>query len=279
MTDDRLHETEVTARGSRDYVARVRALLDLAEKAGSEHEAEIARNKAMELMFRHGISDAMVGVASATPDEIRQVTFKYTGILKDAKRSIAVGVSRGLGNKLVVGDNEYARPKYSYTTVTGWNSDLERLEVMLASIQIQADHALKQWEREQKRSRSGWSELSAWQKFQDRRQFLISFGSGVEHKLLIALRSAMAEAAKERAEANAESVAEATTGVELALRDRRESVKDWYDRHYGNGLRTVHSRLSAGSYGASSAGHAAGRAADVGQHRVGHGRRAIGPSN
>jgi hypothetical protein len=205
------------------------------------------------------------------------VTFKYTGILKDAKRSIAVGVSRGLGNKLVVGDNEYARPKYSYTTVTGWNSDLERLEVMLASIQIQADHALKQWEREQKRSRSGWSQLSAWQKFQDRRQFLISFGSGVEHKLLIALRSAMAEAAKERAEANAESVAEATTGVELALRDRRESVKDWYDRHYGNGLRTVHSRLSAGSYGASSAGHAAGRAADVGQHRVGHGRRSIGP--
>jgi hypothetical protein len=50
-----------------DYVARVRALLALAENAGSEHEAEVARQRAMEISFRHNISDAMVGVLTETP--------------------------------------------------------------------------------------------------------------------------------------------------------------------------------------------------------------------
>lgn len=264
---------------AQDYVARVRALLDLAERAGSEHEAEIARGKAMEIMFRHEITDAMVGATREVPDEIRQETFKYPGIFKEGKRQIAVSAARAMGCKMVIFDNKYTKPHTSATTVTGWHSDLERLSVLIVSLQIQADRALKQWEREQKVKHTGWHELPGWQKFKDRRQFYFAFAGGAESRMTTAFQAAVKDAAAERATANRESQDEALAGVALALRDRRESVKDWYDRKYGNGLRTVHSRRHAGSYGAREAGDAAGRNADIGQTRVGGGRRAIGGGN
>jgi hypothetical protein len=259
-----------------DYVGRVRALLDLAERAGSEHEAEIARGKAMELQMRHGISDAMVGETREVPDEIKQVTLKYPGIFKEGKRQIATRAAQAMGMKMVIFDNKWSKPHTSATTVTGWRTDLERLEVLVASLQIQADRALKEWEREQRVKGTGWHDMPGWLKFKDRRQFYFSFAGGAGTRLQKAFQDATKAAANDRATETGDTPDEALAGVALALRDRRESVKDWYDTHYGNGLRTIQSRRTAGSYGASAAGHAAGSRADVGSTRLPGGPRAIG---
>jgi hypothetical protein len=179
-----------------------------------------------------------------------------------------------MGARYVIYDNTWRKPKSFDSEVTGWKSDLERLEVLVASLQLQATTALREWEKEQKET--GWNDLSRQEQYKDRRQFILSFAGALGRRLQTAFETAVREAATERAQETKESDREALAGVALALRDRKESVNDWYDVHYGNSLRTVHTRRAAGGYGASAAGRAAGSRADIGQTRVGGGRRAIG---
>jgi hypothetical protein len=272
-----LHETTSAAKGARDYVAKARALLDLAEKATTQEERDLATSRAMTIMTRHSITDSMVGSTREVPDEIGQIELDFTGVLAEAQRELAVAISYALGcDKLVVSNLEYRKPKVWRLTVTGWKTDLERLQVLVASIQLQATNARKQWEREQKRT--GWNDLPRYEKLKDQRTFVLGYRNGVRGRLQTAYSQAVKDAAKERAEEShgTETEQEAMTGVALALRSRKESVADWYDAKYGKSLRSSRAHQARGSYGAMNAGHAAGTKADVGQTRVGGGYRAIG---
>jgi hypothetical protein len=172
-------------------------------------------------------------------------------------------------------DLTWERPKKARTIIHGYRSDLERVKMLDASLQLQCQSALNAWINEQG---PDWQVKSKMQKFKDRRQFIDAFASAILIKLRRARRTAVQETAQEQAAASngSESVDDAKAGVELVLRDRAESVKDWFDTKYGNNLRTVRYRPTSGSASAYAAGHEAGRNADTGATRVSGGRRAIG---
>jgi hypothetical protein len=231
---------------------------------------------AMRLMTKHQITDAMIGSRGETKDEIGQITLEFTGIFGMVDRDLVWKVASPMGCKMVQHDATWKKPVKFVAVVTGWKTDLVRLEVLVASLRLQGKSSLAAWEKQQKLT--GWMDLPRQQKYKDRRSFLSSFGSGVGTRLQRAFEQAVKEAAAERAEEShgTETEKDAFAGVAIALRDRKESVKDWYDDFYGSSLRSVHTRRAAGSYGASNAGYTAGQRADIGQHRVGGGRRAIG---
>lgn len=262
---------------AQDYVSKVRALLDRAEHPGtSDEERAVCQSKVMTLMTRHSITDAMIGDRGETKDEIGQIEISFTGIFATTQRPVTWAIADAMGCKCVINDITWSKPKRFSTTVTGWKSDLERLAVLDASLQMQWKTALKEWEREQG---PVWKQLPNFEKYKDRRQFLMSFTSALRTRLRKAFEQAVKDAAQERAEEShgSETETEALAGVALALRDRRESVRDWFDKKYGNSLATSRSRGKArGDYGAAAAGRDAGSRADIGQHRVGGGRRAIG---
>lgn len=262
---------------AQDYVAKVRALLDRAEHAGtSEEERLVCQSKVMTLMTRHSITDAMIGGRGESKDEIGQVEIGFTGIFATTQRQITWAIARAMGCKTVISDRIHSKPKKFVTIVTGWKTDLTRLEILDASLQMQCAAALKKWQKEQD---GYWQSLPNFEKYKDRRSFIESYAHALSKRLRQAFEQAVKDAAHERVEESqgAESEKEALTGVAIALRDRKESVKDWYDKYYGNGLVFSRSRgRAAGSWSASNAGYAAGKAADIGNHRVGGGRKAIG---
>lgn len=268
-------EFETTDEMQLKYADRIRKLLEKAESTNSPHEADALTEKAQELMTRYQIDAALIHGSAETPDEIAQKNIDHTGIFGPYKRSITGVIARHNNGFSVIQNLEYARPKAFRITVTGYTSDLERIELLDASAQIQCVRALKAWEREQSAT-NGWDKLPGWQKYKDRRSFTEAYATGLDVRLAKAVTDATKAAATERASQTGSSVQEETTGVALALRDRKESVKDWYDKFYGHGLKTVRSRHAAGSYGSRQAGYAAGQRADIGQTGVQGGRRAIG---
>lgn len=254
------------------YAQRIRKLLDKAESTDSPAEAEALTEKAYELMERYAIDEALIHGTREKPDEIMQKEFEFAGTLGRSWRRVLTSMAYASDCLVVIYDNTYRKPYKFTATATGYESDLERLEMLHASVSIQAMRALKQFERDHR----SWSWLSKMDKFKERREFIESFASGLASKLRQAKTHAVKVAAEERAAQTGESVADTKAGVDLALRDRKENVRDWYDRKYGNGLRSVRSRHQSGSSAAGAAGYNAGRSADTGTTRVGGGRRAIG---
>jgi hypothetical protein len=247
-----------------DYAAKVAALLAKAERTDSPQEAETYTAAAQRIMDKHMIDLSMLPKGTST-DELATLEIAYTGILAVAKRTLGSVVARGCGCKIVVFENKHKRPKEWVARLHGYQSDLDRAKLLDASLQIQAVRALKVWEKEKIKSGSSWMELPGFEKFKDRRSFVEAFASGVSIQLSASLRAAK-EAAAQRHTA---------MSVEVALRDRSDSVRDYFDEMYGSSLRTSRRRHAAGSYGAQSAGYAAGRSADTNRPRVGGGRTAI----
>ena len=80
--------------------------------------------------------------------------------------------------------------------------------------------------------------------------------------------------AKTHAAETSQTVEESSSSVALVLRSRKDRVDEWFDKKYGNSLRSSRQSYRRENYGARAAGSAAGSRADIGQGRVG-GRRSI----
>lgn len=256
------------------WANRIRKMLERAEGAGTAEEAETYTTRAMELMEKYGIEEAMLGRTKERADDvIESLVIKHTGIYRMVKKNITFAVIRGVGAKGYYSDMNYGRGKYTAVHAFGFTSDIARIELLDASLQLQCTMAMTVWEKERG---ALWGERSSFNKFKDRREFIDSFASGVSSKMRIARTTAVKEAAAERATETGETVEETTTGMELALRDRTERVKDWFDRTHGQGLRAGTNRRTSGSAGAATAGYDAGTRADTGTNTVTGARRALG---
>lgn len=257
---------------------RIKYMLDRA--ATNADDAEQCRDMAQKLMTRHAITEAMLpGRRADAADEIELITLEFAGTYAQVERELALKIAEANDCRPVlvapwVRRRAETRTKIYQLEICGWRSDLVNVQALNASVQLQCKTALARWVNDQ--STEVWGRLSASDKFKDRRGFIAAFGSGLYVKLLAARGEAKREAATERATETGESVREATSGVELALRGRADSVGDWYDHHYGNSLRRITTRRAPGSASAEVTGFAAGRTADTGQTRVGGGARAIG---
>lgn len=273
-TDAPQVETETPVH---DYAAKIQKLLERAQGTDNDAERELCMAQATRLMDKYAITEAMLGsTKERDTDVIETMSLDFTGIYGQTLRGLASAIANSNRCRCVIVDRTWEKPKRYTLRVHGFTSDLATVKLLDASLQLQCASALKAWEKEQGWA---WKELPAFAKFKDKREFIESFSASVSAKLRASMKEAVHEAAEERsAETNgAESVADATAGVQLALRTRTDKVDDWFDKKYGNSLRFSKGRRQAsGSFGASMAGHTAGRNADTGQPKVGGGARAIG---
>lgn len=286
-------EAETPVTNARDdsaegYATRIQKLLNLAESASTDAERDIFNAKAQALMQRYEISEQMIatarGASAEVQDTITTISVKQTGIFQKERRKVTAAISKASTVRIFWGDTKAQKeqkgfsgkvypavPKSADLTIVGFSRDLERLQMLDASVQLQAASALARWEKEELNS-----DLPGWDKFKNRRTFLESFAAGLGDKLYMANQQAREDFVKDRATETHTAQSEVRTGMELAVRSRRESVNDWCDSHYGTGGRYRGNRGGGGGSGSSSlAGYAAGQSASVGQGTVGGGRRAI----
>lgn len=238
-----------------DKLDTIRKLLAKAEGAATAAEAQAYTAKAVELMARHGVDEALLGAADPGRDEIGAVRIPVDDPYSAGKARLLGWVASAFGCRCVL--HEAWGGKVGSVTVFGHASDRERVELLHTSLLLQATAQLVRL----RPPRPGES-VAAY-----RRSWLHGFAVEVHRRLSSAEAGAAEQAAAAPRPAGGPSVA-------LVLADRRERVERAYAEAFpvlGRARRTV---LSGSGFGAGSR---AGSRADLGRRSVGRTRdRALG---
>lgn len=241
-------------------IDKVLKLLRKAESTTPE-EADALISKAQEIMTRHTIDEAMLAAARGdqAPDEIIERRIAFKGTYAMSHQSLGLAVARGAGFRTLV---SHWDKTHRFVFWIGYKSEIERQEVLLSSLLIQGERALrafiKVWNAEHQ-----WA--SPWERQVARRSFLNGFAAGIQRRLVAARKEAEQQAENEyAATAAAHPGKSSTPGVALVLSDRQAKINDWMDRTYGK-LSTSRARgASTGSHYAASEGRRAAANADIG---------------
>lgn len=265
------------------YASKIAKLLARAEHPNTpEHEADSCLAKAQELMTLYAIDQDLIDRARGKQrsEKIESKVLRFDGTFRMATMRIGWAVAQqnnchGFKSEHVQKwERREGEPQHIKLTLFGFTSDLERVEILNASLQVQCAAALRRWWREVKDI--DYRHYSGSEQSKVRRQFIFSFADGVGVRLAEANKAAQAEAAKTEAARTGGTTAEASTSVALVVQDRQEQVKAWYDEKYGKTTRSARQNYRGGGHGARSAGHAAARNADLGGKSFGGSQRAIG---
>ncbi|WP_308408601.1 DUF2786 domain-containing protein [Streptomyces sp. AC627_RSS907] len=222
-------------------LARIRALLAKAEATGYPEEAEALSAKAQELMARHSIDEALLAAHAPAPDAPGACRIGVEPPYEQAKAVLLDAVA----------DANHCRAVWNeplgFSTVVGFEADLEAVELLYTSLLVQAEAAMTKAEAAQ---RAGGRKRT--------KTFRQSFLAAYAHRAGTRLRAA-AEAA------TAQTGTETDVDLLPVLASREVAVTDRLERMFPE---TTTTRLRG-------AGDAAGwtegtRAAD--RARVGHRR-------
>jgi hypothetical protein len=243
------------------YADKIAKLLRKAESTTPE-EAEALVAKAQELMTEYAISEELLARARgdnrAEREEVVQETIEFTGIFRQALYEIGQVITKANDCRAMHENVTWKRPHTTILYVIGYESDVRRVHLLNASVQIQAQGALAKWWRDQD---TGW--MSGMQKYKARREFLFAFARGLNDKLGAAREAGQRAAAAAKAQRDSVTSQEASESVALVVRDKKQRVNDWIDDKYGNEIRTVSRNYSRGSAAAEAAGYDAGQSADL----------------
>jgi hypothetical protein len=234
--------------------SKIEKLLAKAERAATPEEAEAYTNKAERLMVQWGIDEAELEAGGTVkPEEIIEVKLTFKASYGPTMVTFAHAVCLGFGNlrclQSSLGDSDWR-----YFWIIGHRSDVESVQILLASLQIQAMTELKKWQRTAPERR--W--MTDWEKWKSNRQFLVSFAWAV-NKRLKATRIEME--------------ADVTMSTALVLAGKSTRVDAYMDEAHPN-LRKGRGGMSGSRYG-GEAGRAAGERASLGGAAVGAGRASI----
>jgi Protein of unknown function (DUF2786) len=242
-----------------DKLDTVRKLLAKADGAATPEEAQAYTAKAVELMARHGIDDALLAAADPGRDEIGAQQIAMDDPYSAGKARLLAWVASALRCRAVL--HEAVRfgsggGRVASVTVFGFASDRGRVELLYTSLLLQAGAQLVH----QRPSRPGES-VAAY-----RRSWLHGFSVEVHSRLVAAGAGAVAERSHEPPPGG--------RSVALVLADRSRLVDRAYTEAFPRVGRARPSTLSGSGFGA---GAAAGQRADLGRGTVGpSGRRALG---
>lgn len=261
------------------YAAKIAKLLRQAESTDVEAEADAFVAKAQQLMTAYAIDAAMLAQARGEnekkAEDIVRVPFTFTGIFKQALLQIAYIIAQAndcqgvrTADTWVYEDGK--RKKADILHVIGFESDVENVQLLNASLQIQAATAQRAWWKDQD---SSW--MSGMEKFKARREFLWGFSAALRIRLREAREAGEAEAVRNEQTRTKNDSDVARQSVELVLRDKKQRVEEWMDKTYGSSLRRVSRRYSSGGMDANRAGRAAGQRANIGNPSVGGGRKEL----
>lgn len=243
---------------------KVRKLLAKAEAEGvTPEEAEALNGKAAELIAKYGIDRARLAAEKPGTDRVGRKTIRLDPPFALDKAELLWAVSmplrvEGIRQKYW-GQRPDGREGYLYRMVLiGWESDIERVELLFTSLLLQSAHELT-------RVAIPWGEDAA----AYRRSWLAGFSAIVRRRLAQAEQQAQASAEAMRPAAAADS---AGPSVALVLADRSLAVKSFREQEFGD-VKTAKRRKLNGS--GLFDGVEAGRRANLHTNRT-VGRRTAG---
>ncbi|MDN3248224.1 hypothetical protein J2S54_003158 [Streptomyces sp. DSM 42143] len=194
------------ARPESRALARIRALLAKAEATGYPEEAEALSAKAQELMARHSVDEALLAAGAPAPDAPGACRIGVEPPYEQAKAVLLDAVA----------DANHCRAVWNeplgFSTVVGFEGDLEAVELLYTSLLVQAEAAMTKAEAAQ---RAGGRRRT--------KTFRQSFLAAYAHRAGTRLRAA-ADAA------TAESGAAAGVALLPVLASRQVAVIDRLER-------------------------------------------------
>ncbi|MGC0411115.1 hypothetical protein RKD32_004037 [Streptomyces sp. SAI-195] len=223
-------------------LARIRALLAKAEATGYPEEAEALSAKAQELMARHSVDEALLAAHAPSPDTPGACRIGVEPPYEQAKAVLLDAVADANHCRAVWNES------FGFSTVVGFEADLEAVELLYTSLLVQAEAAMTKAEAGQ---RAGGRKRT--------KAFRQSFLAAYAHRAGTRLRAA--------AEAATGAAAEAAADADLlpVLASREVAVTDRVERMFPQ---TTTSRLrGAGDAAGWTEGTRAADAARVGHHR------------
>lgn len=231
---------------------RVRKLLAKAEGTDNEHERDTFMAAANQLMAKYGIEQAMLGATDRTHEKPTSRRITVENPWADVKAHLIYYVAEAVGCKSIL----ITMPRgisYKVVQIFGFESDLERAELLYTSLLLQMASGLARVE-------VPWNDSPRAYK----RSWMLGFKNEVVHRI----RTAEKAAARDFDAEQAATGAAAGPSTALVLASRRDAVTAAYQEAFPS-ARTSRGISSRGTgYGA---GRAAGRSADIGSRRVGGG--------
>lgn len=235
-----------------DKLDTIRKLLAKAEGAATAEEADAYTAKAVQLMARHGIDDALLGAADPGHDEIGATRIAVDDPYSAGKARLLGWVGHALGCHCVL--HGVTGGRVTAVTVFGHASDRARVELLHTSLLLQATSQLVRL-----RPPDARESVAAY-----RRSWLHGFAVEVHRRL-----TAAQERAQEVAEREATGRHDGGPSVALVLADRRGRVERAWAEAFPELGRARRSVLTGSGH---HAGMRAGARADLGRDRLGPSR-------
>lgn len=166
--------------GTSRMLGRIRALLAKAEGTGYPEEAEALTAKAQELMARHSVDEALLAASAPAPDAPGACRIGVEPPYEQAKAVLLDAVARANHCRAVWNE------PYAFSTVVGFEADLEAVELLYTSLLVQATHAMARAEAAQ---RAGGRKRTK----SFRQSFLAAYAHRVGDRLTAAAESQVSE--------------------------------------------------------------------------------------
>lgn len=240
------------------YADKIAKLLHKAEKAGTTEEADAFLSKAQELMVTYAIDEAMLARArEGHVEEIVRDEILYHSTYSRAQFQIGATIARANDCQVLVRKGKDLMRTTLY--LIGFKNDVERVNVLNASVQIQAMQAMNNWWCELERAPTNQRE-----KFKLRREFLFSFAVGLQRKLALAKERGRTQATLNEQQRSNLTPDEAVESVALVLMDKQTRVRRFMDEYYGGNIKKGRAtRFAGGNLEAVTAGARAGQNANT----------------
>lgn len=239
-----------------DYTAKVQALLTKAERAATEHEAEAFQAKAMELIAKHGIDQAMLDAKRQSEGgKAEDVVIKYVTIrnpYSEIKARMVAWVVMNMRCRAVLNPDRTGRST-GRVTVIGFESDVERAIQLVTSLLLQLTAQVG-------KQRDPWNYTPV-------RTYRNNWAAGFAVSVSNRVRDY-----ETRAQKTAESDSDGPSTA-LVLVDRKAAVEKFYDNQFGHLNKAKTAKLGGHGY---MQGVVDGKNADINLgNRVAGGRSAI----
>lgn len=236
------------------WLDKVEKLLAKANRAGTPEEAEAFYTKAQELMVRWSIDEAMLQKAGKSQDELvtEHVEMKRSGLF-NTYVELWSAIARANDVKILV--YKLGDWRIPGVDLIGWKSDIDKVKMLYASFMIQSQRERNNSIPDYMRQGERWSnsaEVARWRK---------SFQVGYARRIGRRLREA-----KARTQTEVVTTSKASSGMELAIKDRSAAVTDYFDSIPKGKGRSSRMKLD---YEAMGSGASAADRADLGHTRMG----------
>jgi hypothetical protein len=139
-----LDRPETSPRTESRMLTRIRALLAKAEATGYPEEAEALSAKAQELMARHSVDEALLAARAPDPDAPAACRIGVEPPYEQAKAVLLDAVATANHCRAVWNE------PLGFSTVVGFEGDLEAVELLYASLLVQATTAMTKAEAAQR---------------------------------------------------------------------------------------------------------------------------------